>query len=186
MLLLSLSRLSVGEVKRNRARERKKTSRTTGNKNSRPGLSYNNMLLLDSITSPKTQVLLSNFPSISFSLHSHHLFDSHLCHQQVLSPLPISLPVARSISHHISHIFHSSHSSFSSRHPGLSHLLHLFVFWSPFSLWYPLSFHLSLSPSVLIYHWLASGCESLFVTSLIPQPEAHHVQATCFLFQLHK
>lgn len=63
----SLSRLSVGEVKKKEAEQgrRKKTSGATGNKNSRPGLSYDNMLLLDSITASNSQVLLSNFLSLS-------------------------------------------------------------------------------------------------------------------------
>ncbi len=136
MPFLSLRRLSVGEVKRSRAEKRKKkTSRTTGNKNSRPGLSYNNMALLGSKASPKSQALLCSF--LSLSLCSAHLFAFQSCHQHELSPLPICFLL---LSIYLTlFIFNSSHSSSVSSQPGLP-----FVVLSPLSLWYSLSFHLSL------------------------------------------
>lgn len=63
------------------------------------------MLLLGSITSPKTQVLNSNFLSLciflfSFSHCSHLLLASYASHRRLLSPLPLSLHVALNLSPH--------------------------------------------------------------------------------------
>lgn len=98
------------------------------------------MLLLDSITAPNSQVLHSNFLSLSTYLSSLPL-SAHLtsfplmpatseCSLLSLSGFLLLLIQLTFF------IFHSSHLPSSSCHIGLSHLLHLFVFWSPFSLWY--------------------------------------------------
>lgn len=148
------------------------------------------MLLLGSITSPKTQVLHSNFLS-------PHIYRSFF----LLSPLTpppgsLLLPPAtalsssylasrcsQSISHPLSFTLHSppppaaaaatTLASLSSS-PLVCFLIFIFLLISCFFS------SLALRSSVLIYRWLASCCESVFVTSLLPWLEAQHVQVTCF------
>lgn len=125
------------KCRRGRASKREKMSPTAGNKNSRPGLSYNNMLLLDSITSPKPQVLPPNF--LSRSIHRSFFSHSRCLPLCLSSLLPTAkLPVAPAIWHSF-----SSPSSSSSRYAGPLSSSQL-VFWSPLPLWYAPSFHLPL------------------------------------------
>lgn len=138
----------------------------------------NNVLLLGSITSPKTQVLNSNLlsPSIYRSFFLLSLLTPPPCLLR-FSPHPISLPVALN----------------------LAHILYLCLFtlllqqppppWplsaSPLCLFSDLLFLSEtlfrfISGSVFIYYRLPYCCECLFVTSLLPQLQAKRVQATCF------
>ena len=173
MLLLSFSRLSVGEVKRSRAKEwkkKKKKNRTAGNKNSRPGLSYNNILLLDSITSPKTQVLLSYFLCLSISrpFSLHHLFATSECS---LSLSLSSSCCSQSISHSLSFTLHSgppAATNMASLIFSTCLLSDLHFLCDNPVLFISRSFFLCLN----LPPARASRCESLFVTSLVPPREA--------------
>lgn len=83
----SLSRLSVGELKKKKSKtegRKKKTSGTSGNKKSCPGLSHNSALLLDSITAPNSQVFC-NFLRLSVYLPPE---------RRILSLLPIRFSIA--------------------------------------------------------------------------------------------
>lgn len=150
-----------------------------------PALSYSNMLLLDSITSPNSRVLLCNFffslsiycSFFALSNHTNHS-SSHSRHQRGPSTRPIWLPVALDPSHVL---------YLSLFAPGLQQLRHR-PLSSPPLVCFLISI-LSAIPfaclppylfiSCLLFLCLAKKpcCESLLVTSLAGRVESRRARS---------